>query len=436
MGNSGTGRRARGEVERLPSGSLRVRVYAGVEPDSRKRRYLTETVPAGPEADRRAEAVRARLLDEARGLREAPARPADAPEQWPIAGDARPAPATGLAGLRQRGPRRGELTVAAVARLAGVSAPTVSKVLNGRAGVASETRRRVEDALREHGYRRPEAAVRAPNVEVVFYGMQSFLAVEIMRGVGRVVGGHELAVGFTDAVQQTSSGRSWAHDLLARRPFGVIAVHLGFTSEQHALLAASGIPMVVLDPTGEPDHPVPSVGATNWSGGIAATRHLLDLGHRRIAVVTGPVERLCARARLEGARAAMDAHGAGLDERLVRVGRFAFEDGLDHARELLRLPDRPTAVVCGNDLQALGVYEAARQAGLRVPQDLSVVGFDDIPAGRWCGPPLTTVRQPAAEMGATAAELLLSLVAGRPTSRERVELATTLVVRDSTAPPC
>ncbi|MFI9007990.1 LacI family DNA-binding transcriptional regulator [Actinosynnema sp. NPDC053489] len=419
MGIPGSRRQARGEVERLPSGSLRVRVYAGVHPGTGKRRYLTETVPAGPDADRAAEAVRTRLLAEVEALRGPRVR--QRPDPAP---DARP-----------RGRRRGELTVAAVARLAGVSAPTVSKVLNGRPGVAAATRLRVEAALREHGYRRPDAVVRAPNVEVVFFGMQSYLAVEVMHGVERVAGARRLAVGFTDAARQTSTGRSWAHDLLSRQPYGVVAVHLGFTSEQHGLLVASGIPLVALDPTGEPEHSVPSVGAANWSGGVAAARHLLSLGHRRIAVVAGPAERMCARARLGGIRAAMAEHGAPADERLVRVGRFSFEDGFAHARELLRLPDPPTAVLCGNDLQALGVYEAARQEGLRIPEDLSVVGFDDIPAVQWCGPPMTTVRQPMVEMGAAAAELVLSLAAGRAPERARVELATTLVVRDSTAPP-
>jgi LacI family transcriptional regulator, xylobiose transport system transcriptional regulator len=420
MGNPGARRQARGEVERLPSGSLRVRVYAGVDSESGKRRYLTETVPAGPGAEREAEAVRVRLLGEVDALRNPQAKePPDA-----------------LEGARRRGRRRGELTVAAVARLAGVSAPTVSKVLNGRPGVAAATRRRVETALREHGYRRPEAVVRAPNVEVVFFGMQSYLAVEVMHGVERVAGGHRLAVGFTDAERQSATGRSWAHDLLSRQPYGVVAVHLGFATEQLGLLATSGIPLVALDPTGEPEHAVPSVGATNWSGGIAAARHVLSLGHRRVAVIAGPADRMCARARLGGIRAAMDEHGVPLDERLVRVGPwFAFEEGLTYARELLRLPDPPTAVLCGNDLQALGVYEAARQAGLRIPEDLSVVGFDDIPAVRWCGPPLTTVRQPMVEMGAAAAELVLSLAAGRTPVQPRVELPTTLIVRDSTAPP-
>ncbi|MEU4242480.1 substrate-binding domain-containing protein [Actinoplanes sp. NPDC026619] len=419
---SGRRRVARGEIERLPSGSLRVRVYAGIDPTTRKRRYLLETVPAGDNAERDAEAARVRLLREVDRQRK---------QQLP------PTPAEASpAAVRQRGRRRGELTVAAVARLAGVSAPTVSKVLNGRPGVALDTQRRVEAALREHGYRRPGNLVQAAHLEVVFYGMQSSMAINVLHGVELVAGAHSLAVSFTDALHQASLGRAWARELLARRPIAVIAVHLGFTPEQHALLATSGIPLVALDPNGEPEHPIPSVGATNWSGGIAATRHLLGLGHRRIAVLSGPADRLCARARLEGARAAMSAAGIPLDEGLVRVGQwFAFEDGLSYGRELLRLPDRPTAVFCGNDLQALGVYEAVRQAGRRIPEDLSVVGFDDITYSRWCGPPMTTVRQPLVEMGAAAAELALDLAAGRTPAQTRVELATTLVVRDSTAAP-
>jgi LacI family transcriptional regulator, xylobiose transport system transcriptional regulator len=429
-------RRARGEIEHLPSGSLRVRVYAGIDSTSKKRRYLVETVPAGPKAAQQAERVRTRLLAEVDRQRAQDGRPAaGGPTAEPGDTDRHTLRTEHGYAAGRRGRRRGELTITTIARLAGVSAPTVSKVLNGRSGVAAETRRRVESLLREHGYQRPEMVVPAASVEVVFYGMQSSLAIEIMQGVEQVVGQRKLAVGFTDVLRVASSGRFWAEDLLARRPTGVITVQFGINSEQHALLAASAIPTVTLDPTGEPLHPVPSVGATNWSGGIAATRHLLSLGHRRIAVITGPEDRLCAKARLEGARAALQAAGVGLDDGLVRPGWFTFDDGLSHGRELLALPDPPTAVLCGNDLQALGVYEAARQRGVRIPDDLSVVGFDDIPNARWCGPRMTTVRQPLIEMGAAAATLVLALAAGEKPAQTRVELATTLVVRDSTAPP-
>jgi LacI family xylobiose transport system transcriptional regulator len=335
----------------------------------------------------------------------------------------------------RRGRRRGEMTVATIARLAGVSAPTVSKVLNGRSGVALATRRRVEALLREHGYQRPEAIGPAPSLEVVFYALESHMAIEIMRGVEQVAREHELAVGFTEVQGRSAAGRTWTEQVLARRPAGVIAVYSELTPQQQAQLAASAIPLVALDPTGEPLHSTPSVGATNWTGGLAATRHLLDLGHRRIAVVSGPAKFLCARARLDGYRAAMDAAGVSVDASLVRTGRFQFDDGLSEGRELLRLAEPPTAVFCGNDLQALGVYEAAREVGVRIPDDLSVVGFDDVEYARWCGPPLTTVRQPLVEMGVAAANLVLTLAAGPQPAQVRVELTTTLIVRQSTAAP-
>jgi LacI family xylobiose transport system transcriptional regulator len=455
-------RRGRGEIERLPSGSLRVRVYAGLDPRTRKRRYLVETVPAGPQAGWQAELVRKRLLHEARQARDnrgwttaERARPGTpAPVAAPPAAVVPPAavpppavpvvaPAVAPTAAPQppvaRGRRRGELTVARIAELAGVSAPTVSKVLNGRPGVAPETRRRVEALLGEHGYRRPETVRPAATVEVVFHGMLGGVAVDLMNGVEQVVREHRLTVGFTDVLRHPSIYRFWAQDVLARRPSGVIVVELGVAPEQHALLAASGIPLVAVDPTTEPltraALPVPSVGSTNYGGAISAARHLADLGHRRIAVITGPLDRLGARARLDGARTLLEAAGAGLDERLVRQGWFTFGDGLTNGRDLLRLDPRPTAVLCGNDLQALGVYEAARQAGLRIPDDLSVVGFDDISNSLWCGPPLTTVRQPFGEMGATAARMVLALAGGQRLAEARVEHSTALVVRGSTAPP-
>lgn len=428
---NGTGRRrARGEIERLPSGSFRVRVYLSLDPETGKRRYLVETVPAGPDAEQEAERVRNRLLDEV--VRRRSATEASPDHGGSAAVDGRIS-AEAPAGRSRTGEQQ---TLAAIARLAGVSPPTVSKVLNGRAGVAPETRRRVEQLLREQGYRRPEKVVRSACVEVVLYGMQGHSAITIMSGVQRVAAERGLGVGYTDALKAEATGRNWARDLLARRPTGVIVAHLGFTPAQHGLLSASGIPLVALDPPSEPLNPVLSVSAANRRGGIAAVQHLLDLGHRRIAVITGPLERVCARDRLEGARAAMDAAGTPLDEQLVRTGMwFSFEDGFSHARDLLRLADPPTAVVCGNDLQALGVYEAARQAGARVPEDLGVIGFDDLSYAQWCGPPMTTVRQPFEEMGSTATELLLALSAGEAITQSRVELATTLVVRASTAPP-
>jgi LacI family transcriptional regulator, xylobiose transport system transcriptional regulator len=339
------------------------------------------------------------------------------------------------ADARFPGRRRGETTVADIARLAGVSAPTVSRVINGQSGVALATRQRVEAVIREHGYRRSASGSPAAILELVFHALESLWALEIIRGVEEVARRHQLAVVLTEMQGRLTPDRAWTEQVLARRPAGVIAVFSELTVQQQSQLATRSIPLVVLDPTGEPMHQTPSVGATNWSGGLAATRHLLQLGHTRIAMVCGPTEWPCCRARLDGYRAAMDAAGVPVDPRLVRISTLYFEGGLRDGRELLALPDPPTAIFTANDLQALGIYEAARQAGVRIPGDLSVVGFDDLAFTQWAGPPITTVRQPLTQMGKAAAELIIAIANGRPPENTRVELATSLIVRQSTAPP-
>jgi len=331
--------------------------------------------------------------------------------------------------------RRRRPTVVDIARLAGVSAPTVSRVLNGQAGVAVDTRRRVESVLREHGYRRPDAVEPASLIELTFHALDSLWALEIIRGAESVAREHELALVLTEMQGRLTPGRGWAEQVLARRPTGVISVLSDLTPHQQKQLSIRSIPLVVVDPTGEPLHETPSVGATNYTGALVATRHLVRLGHRRIAMLAGNQRWPFCRARLDGFRAAMDAAGLPVVPELVRVGALYVEEATDDAGALLALPEPPTAVLATNDLQALGVYQAARRAGRSIPDDLSVVGFDDLPFSRWAGPPMTTVRQPLESMGAVAAELLLTLAAGRAPDQCRIELTTELVERESTAPP-
>jgi LacI family transcriptional regulator len=178
---------------------------------------------------------------------------------------------------------------------------------------------------------------------------------------------------------------------------------------------------------------VTSVGSTNFAGGLAATRHLLDLGHRQVAYLGGPATVACNQARLHGYRGAMEAAGAPVADGYVRTGRFSYEHGIAGGAALLDLPQPPTAVFAGSDETALGVIEAARLRDLRIPDDLSVVGFDDTPVARLAAPPLTTVRQPLREMGAVAVRTALRLAAGEGVDSHHVELATELVVRQSTA---
>ncbi|MEU7834390.1 LacI family DNA-binding transcriptional regulator [Nonomuraea sp. NPDC049129] len=328
------------------------------------------------------------------------------------------------------------LTIAQLAELAGVSTATVSKVVNGRSAVSSETRAAVERLIRQHGYRRQRRrSTSMAVVELVFHALEGDYPVEITNGVAEVAREHELMVGISDLRRDHTAGDAWVEGVLRRRPSGVIAVFSGLTEAQHEQLTRREIPLVLLDPADAPGKNIPSIGAGNWNGGLSATRHLLELGHRRIAIITGPDSALSSRARLDGYRTALDMAGVPVDQRLVARGDFFIEGGLAAAQRLLRLPDRPTAIFATNDGQAIGVYHAAHQLGLRIPDDLSVIGFDDMPSVRWAIPPLTTIRQPLRQMASAATSMVLKLAHGEPLSHSRIELATELVVRDSTGPP-
>jgi LacI family transcriptional regulator len=333
--------------------------------------------------------------------------------------------------------RRSRPTLADIAVEAGVSTATVSKVLNGRTDVAAATRERVTQLLKAHSYLPPgvRRARRSGLVDVVISGLDSPWAVEILRGVEAECA--ERGTGTVVSLVRGDDARppSWASLSVQHHSDGVILVTSRITAQQRAQIERAGVGLVVIDPVDLPDTDLVSVGATNWSGGLSATEHLISLGHRRIAAIGGPQEMLCTQARIDGYRAALERAGMELDRALIRYADFRYEGGFQAARALLEAPDRPTAIFAGSDQQAMGVYEAARQAGLRVPADLSVVGFDDLPLCQWLSPPLTTVRQPLEEMGRIAARTLFQLLDGEPLVTPRVELATELRVRLSTAPP-
>jgi len=324
------------------------------------------------------------------------------------------------------------VTISYIAETAGVSIPTVSKVINGRSGVAADTRARVEALIKESGYQKSSSPSRSNMMDLVFDEIESMWGVEIIRGVQRAARKHRVGVVLSEFGPQGNAIRYWIDDALDRRPACVVTV-AQLSQEQRDQLRARGIPFVVFDPTSELPDDVPFVGATNWSGGRAATRHLTELGHQRVAMVSGPAAVLCCRARFDGYRSAMEA--AGLPVVPSAPTELTQEAGHLAARELLSRQDRPTAIFASNDLQALGVYQAAREAGLRIPADLSVVGFDDLPIAALVDPPLTTVHQPLTEMAVAATELALALGRGENPPQTGVELATTLTVRNSTAPP-
>lgn len=327
-------------------------------------------------------------------------------------------------------------TLAGVAREAGVSVATVSKVVNGRSDVAPGTRARIQALLAQHDYvARSSGGPRTGprTIGLVFDAMRTPNNLEIIRGVTEAAADRDVAV-VVGTVPEDRQGSAWARQVAQGGYEGLILVTIKLSAPQRREFAKIGVPLITVDPISLPDREVPSVGATNFSGGLAATTHLLDLGHRHIGFIEGPPEAIVSVARLHGYQAALSQAGVPVDPQLTKSGEFTFEAGFTAALELLSLDPRPSAVVASNDLQALGVLEAARTLNLRVPGDVSVVGFDDMPAAQWSAPPLTTVHQPFADMGRTAARQLFQLVAGEPLDASNVELVTRLVVRKSTAP--
>jgi LacI family transcriptional regulator len=326
-----------------------------------------------------------------------------------------------------------------IAAAAGVSVPTVSKVVNGRPDVATSTRERVELLLRQRGYqpRRARPGHRVGLIDLVFVDLGSPWAMEILAGVEEVShrAGTGVVVSAVHGRHRTRPDRRWLENLAARRSDGVLLILSQLSPGQQAQLDDLGIPVVIVDPAGQPGPKVPSVGATNWAGGLTATQHLIALGHERIAVIGGPPDVLCSRARMDGYRAAMSGAGLKVRPGYVRSGDFLSPAGYQQTTALLDLPSPPTAVFVCADQMALGAYEALYERGLRVPDDMSVVGFDDLDEARWAIPPLTTIRQPLTEMAGMGARMLLDLIGGEELETPRVELATTLVVRSSTAAP-
>jgi LacI family transcriptional regulator len=332
---------------------------------------------------------------------------------------------------RDRAPSR--VTLAEIAAAAGVSVPTVSKVVNGRADVAAETRSRIESLLAQYDYAAPRRTPRAQLIDLVFTELNPW-AVEIIRSVQRTALETGCRTAFT-VLEEPADVDRWLNTLSETPTDGVILVLTELSPRARAGLAALQVPIVIVDPVGQPDPHIPSIGAANWAGGLMATDHLLDLGHRRIATITGEPSLLCSQARLDGYRAALGRRGVPVDPVLIRNGDFHVETALRLANELLELPDRPTAIFAASDMQAMAVYQAARQHRLRIPDDVSVVGFDDLPMSAWASPPLTTIMQPLSQMATMATRTLLTLVDGTIGEySNRVELSTSLVVRASTGP--
>ena len=331
------------------------------------------------------------------------------------------------------------VTIREIADRAGVSIATVSRVLNGRGDVADETRELVSRVIRENGYtanrsarglsagRTGLAGILVPLVYPAYFAGIVAGAAEALseRGLQIVLsptgGEHAREVSFLDRLHGLTDG--------------ALIILPEESNEELERLLDSGYRFVVIDPLMPLDERIPSVSAAHTSGADQAMRHLLELGHRRIAQITGPRGWVATEDRRRGYRAALAAAGILPDPALEQEAVPELEPGRAAAERLLDLPEPPTAIFAFNDNIAIGAIQAARARGLRLPEDLSVVGFDDVEHATIVTPTLTTVRQPLAEMGRTAVSLLIRLLERQRFETLHLELATRLVVRDSTAPP-
>ena len=329
-------------------------------------------------------------------------------------------------------------TIAEIAAKAGVSIPTVSRVLNNRPDVSAATRERVEQVIKESGFIRSRVknVLKASSgiIDMLIPDLTTLYPVEIVRGVEEVLERTELRLALSLTHNTLESEERWLSKVIDGSTDGAILVLAHGQSKRLDMLRQHKIPFVVVDHRGELGPDVPSVGATNWLGGRLATEHLLSLGHRRIAIISGDASLRCSRDRIAGYRAALEDAGVAIDAELIRPGAFIQQTGYEQTCALLDLAEPPTAIFAGSDTQAMGVYAALRARGLSLPGDMSVVGFDDVPLASIVTPALTTVRQTLAEMGRVATTMLLRLIAEEPLDSRRVELTTTLIVRESTAP--
>jgi LacI family transcriptional regulator, galactose operon repressor len=331
------------------------------------------------------------------------------------------------------------VTIRDVADEAGVSIATVSRVLNGRGDVAPETRELVARVIRARGYvanrsARGLSAGRTGLVGLLLPLIYPVYFSAIVAGASEALEEHDMRVVLSPTGHEHDRERVQMDRLMHGLTDGALIVLPEESNEELARLLESGFRFVVIDPRWRLDGGVPSVSAAHAFGADQAMQHLLGLGHRRIAAITGNRGWIATEDRLRGYHAALAAAGILAGPELVVDADFEIDGGMNATNQLLNLREPPTAIFAFNDNLAIGAMRAAEARGMRVPDDLSVVGFDDTEYATIVTPRLTTVRQPLAEMGRTAVSLLMRLLDGQRFETLHTELATRLVVRESTGP--
>ena len=331
-------------------------------------------------------------------------------------------------------------TIREIARAAGVSIATVSRVINGRPDVSPQTREAVLRVVREHGFStnrnaRALSGGRTGLVGVTLPILEAAYFAVIVSGTAEALYEHDMRIVLCPTLHQHEREVTLLDRLMHGTTDGAVLMLPEESNAELRALQETGYPFVVVDPRVQLDQGIPAVSASNASGARAVVEHLLSLGHRRIGAILGPADWMATTERLNGYRSALAAAGVLVARDLVVESDFSIESGEAAAAALLDLPERPTAIFGFNDNVAIGALRAAEARGLTVPDDLSVVGFDDSEQSGLVTPALTTVRQPLAEMGRMAVSLLLRLLDHQRVEAMNIELATRLVVRESTAAP-
>lgn len=332
-----------------------------------------------------------------------------------------------------------KITIVDVANEAGVSFATVSRVLNNSAHVKPETRARVLSAMERLGFvanrqARSLAGGKTNCIGLLVPDLGTGYIGEIIRGIDA-----ELTLRGIDLILYTthrtaSKEANYVANLATGMVDGLLLVLPRNPADYVGTLTRRNFPFVLIDHQGT-GQDCPAVGATNWQGAYEATEYLIKLGHRRIGFITGSMDLGCAQDRLAGYRAALRTYHIPEDPKLIYEGTFFQPDGYAGASAFLDLPDPPTAIFASNDVMAMGAMDAIRNRGLRIPDDISVLGFDDIPQASLVRPALTTVQQPLEKMGRLAAQMLLDLLENPAQKVERIELPTKLIIRESCQPP-
>jgi len=324
-----------------------------------------------------------------------------------------------------------------IAREAGISIATVSRALNGKAEVAPATRETILRIAQTKGYisgKQAHSLVGRRLIGFTVPEVRSPYFVEIMQGAAEALDTYEASLVLCPTEYQSERERSLLQRLLHNGVDGALLLFPSESTAELLQLQQSSYPFVVISPAFAVPDPLLVVTATDMAGGRQATEHLLSLGHRRIGIITGPSDWCATIDRLAGYYAVLASAGMAVDPALTVRADFTVEGGLQAARWLLDLPDPPTAIFALNDDMAVGTLRAAEERGLCVPEDISIIGFDDALFASYTTPALTSVRQPLRELGRAGVVLLFRKMQGPNIEARRIELSTQLMVRRSTGP--